>query len=213
MLPKVESAGQVVALDLLLSQVEAEAGLPVGRTGVEVQIESALGLAHLSEICAASPRIEAVVLGPVDLAASLGMPMLTGGDVPEDYPGDHYHAVHLALVVAARVQGIQVIDGPYLRLDDPAGLAMRARRTRALGFDGKWAIHPDQVPALNAIFSPDPTQVARAEAILAALETAEADEGRGALRNEGEMLDEASRKMALAIVARAGRSDRVSPGR
>ena len=205
MLPKAESAAQVVALDLVLSQVEAEVGLAPGRTGVEVQIESARGLASVEEICAASPRLEAVILGPVDLAASLGMPMLTGGEAPSGYPGDHYHAVHLALLVAARVHGLQAIDGPFLRLDDDEGLAAFAGRTRALGFDGKWAIHPSQIATLNALFTPPPAQVARAEAMLAALDAAELDEKRGALRDAGEMLDEASRKLATAVLRRAGR--------
>ncbi len=205
MLPKVERAAEVVALDLVLSQVEAEAGIEVGRTGIEVQIESARGLEQVREICGSSPRLEAVVLGPVDLAASLGMPILTGGGAVEGYPGDHYHAVHLALLVAARSAGIQVIDGPYLKLGDPEGLERLARRTRALGFDGKWAIHPDQVPTLNSVFSPDPEQVERAEAILAALDRGESAEHRGALRENGEMVDEASRKMALATLARARR--------
>jgi citrate lyase subunit beta/citryl-CoA lyase len=203
-LPKVETPGQVAALDLLLAQVEAEAGLQPGHLGIEVQIESALGLQHVREICEASPRTEAVVLGPIDLAASLGMPMLNGGDDP-DYSGDRYHTVHLALLVAARVAGIQVIDGPYLRLGDLAGLELLARRTRALGFDGKWAIHPEQVGTLNAVFSPEPAEVERALSILAALDAGSEREGRGALRDGGEMLDEASRKVALVVVARARR--------
>lgn len=204
MLPKAEQVGEVVALDLLLSQVEVEAGLAPGRTGIEIQIESARGLANADELCGASSRIESVVLGPVDLAASLGMPMLTGGDVPDGYPGDHYHAVHLAILVAARSHGIQAIDGPYLRLDDLHGLRLLGGRTRALGFDGKWAIHPSQIDVLNELFTPDAAQVARAKEIISSLDAAASGDGRGALRNDGEMLDEASRKMALAVLRRAG---------
>jgi citrate lyase subunit beta/citryl-CoA lyase len=212
MLPKVGSAGEVVALDLLLSQVERDAGLPPGHVGIEVQIESAAGVAAVREICAASARLETVVLGPVDLAASLGMPQLTGGADLDGHPGDHYHHVLMELLVAGRANALQVIDGPYLSLDDEDGLRTIARRRAALGLDGKWAIHPDQLEVINEVFSPSPEALARAEAILEALDEAAATDGRGALRHGGEMLDEASRKLAERLVARGGGSVRPRRG-
>ncbi len=203
MLPKAGSPGEVVALDLLLSQVEQDAGLPAGHVGIEVQIESAAGLGALSEICAASPRLETVVLGPVDLAASLGMGVAAGRGDLAGYPGDHLQPVLLQLLVAGRRNGLQVIDGPYLALEDPEGLLSIARRRAALGLDGKWAIHPDQLPLINEAFTPRPEEAEQARGILALLDEAAAAEQRGALRRGGEMIDEASRKLALRVVARA----------
>jgi len=202
MLPKAESAAQVVALDLVLTQVERECGLPPGRTGIEVQIESAEALAHVGEICRASRRLEAVVLGPADLAASLQMPTLTGGEPSPRYPGDVFHFALASILVAARAAGIQAIDGPYLRLGDFEGLRVLAERSFALGYDGKWAIHPDQVPVLNEVFTPSQEDFDRAHDVVVALDRAAAVDGRGAVRFAGEMIDEATRKMALKVVAR-----------
>lgn len=212
MLPKAGSPGEVAALDLLLTQVERNAGLDPGHVGVEIQIESAAGLSRVREICAASPRLEAVVLGPVDLAASLGMPLATGGGDHPDYAGELYHHVLGELLVAGRAAGLFVIDGPYLAIEDREGLTAVARRRAALGLDGKWAIHPDQLEVLNEVFTPTPEQLERAEAVLAALDDAAAGEGRGAVRHGGEMLDEASRKLAERILARAGTGGRRVPG-
>ncbi len=206
MLPKVASAAEVVAADLVLAQLEHEVGLADGHIGLEVQIETVTALRDVDGICAASPRLEAVVLGPADLAASLGIPSLVGGAPLAGYPGDHFHAVLLALLVAGRANGIQVIDGPYLNLSDEAGLREMATRTAALGFDGKWAIHPDQLPVLNEIFSPSREAFDAALAVISALDEGAAHEGVGALRHRGEMIDEASRKMAAQVVARGRRA-------
>ena len=116
MLPKVQSAAEIVALDLLLTQVEKKAGLPVGHIGIEAQIETARGLINVDEICAASPRLETIIFGPADFAASIEMPVLTGGvDIPE-YPGDHFHYVFSRILMAGRANGLQVIDGPFLKV-------------------------------------------------------------------------------------------------
>ncbi len=202
MLPKTQSAAEVVATDLVLTQVEAAAGLPAGHLGLEVQIETAGGLLHAADICAASPRLEAVILGPADFSASMGMPVLTGGVQIPDYPGDHFHFAYATLLMAGRAAGVQVIDGPYLNIRDLDGMADYCKRARSLGFDGKWAIHPDQVAALNTAFSPTQGQFDRAHALLAAYAAATDVEGRGAVRfGADEMIDEASAKMAHKIVS------------
>jgi len=211
-LAKTANAGEINALDLLLSQVEREAGLDVGHVGIEPLIESAEGFAKVTEICAASPRLEAIAIGPGDLAASLGMPMATVGDVVENYPGDHYHYVYVAVLVAARTHGIQAIDGPFLGLANLERLREMSLRSRALGYDGKWAIHPDQLATINDIFTPTDAEVERAQLILRTLDDAAANEGKGAVRHDTEMFDEVNRKMAHAVLSRAGKSPRPEPG-
>ncbi|MBO0894349.1 MAG: CoA ester lyase [Acidimicrobiales bacterium] len=206
MLPKVETAHEVVALDLLLGQVERNAGLPVGHVGIEAQIETARGLLRVEQICAASPRLEAVVFGPADFAASMEMPVLTGGVELPGYPGDHFHYAFSKILAAGRAHGLQVIDGPYLKIRDLDGLRHYCERTALLGFDGKWAIHPDQVPVINEAYSPTKERFDQAVALLEAYEAATADERRGALRLGDEMIDEASAKMARKVKERGERA-------
>jgi citrate lyase subunit beta/citryl-CoA lyase len=207
MLPKVSRAAEVAALDLLLSQVEANCGLPLGHIGIEAQIESAQGLLAVEDICAASPRLEAVVLGPLDLAASLGMPSQAGGMLIPEYPGDYFHYVFVKILAAGRAHGLQVIDGPYVKVRDPEGLVETARRTQVLGYDGKWSVHPDQIAVINELFSPTAEQFERAAAILEAYEaTLDGRERRGALLLGEEMIDEATAKMARSLVARGERA-------
>jgi citrate lyase subunit beta/citryl-CoA lyase len=203
-LPKVESADDVAFLDRLLSQIERARSWDVGRIGIEVLIESAAGLQQVDAIAAASPRLEALIFGPGDLSASLGLGQLTIGTPDTDYPGDVWHYALVRLLVAARTNGLLAIDGPYAAFADLDGLERSARRTATLGFDGKWVIHPSQIDIVNRAFSPDPAVYARAEGILAAYRQATEGEGRGAVRFEGEMIDEATRKMAEAV-ARRGR--------
>ena len=201
MLPKVETPGDVHFADRLLAQLEAELDLPE-RIGLEVQIESPLGLMHVEAIAASSPRIETLIFGPGDFAASTGMPELSVGAVDGDYAGDQWHYVLWRILVAARAFGLQAIDGPYAQIRDADGFRQVSRRSRTLGFDGKWALHPDQIELCNEIFSPSPEEFDRASRILSAY--AEATDGRrvGAVMFEGEMIDEASRKMAEQVVAR-----------
>jgi citrate lyase subunit beta/citryl-CoA lyase len=206
MLPKVENAAQVVAMDLLLTQVESNSGLPVGHIGIEAQIETARGLINVEEICAASPRIETVILGPVDFSASIGMPSLAGGLLIPEYPGDYFHYVFMKILVAGRANGLQVIDGPYVKVRDPDGFREYARRTQILGFDGKWSLHPDQVPILNEVFSPTPAQFDRAWQVLDAYREATEGDRKGAVMLGDEMIDEASRKVAVTLVARGERA-------
>lgn len=206
MLPKVQSASDVKALDLLLTQVEINAGLPRGHIGIEAQIESTLGLINVEEICAASPRLEAVVFGPADFAASMEMPVLTGGVQIDQYPGDHFHYVFSKILMAGRANGIQVIDGPYLKIKDLDGLRNYCNRTVHLGYDGKWALHPDQVTAINEIYAPTQEQFDKAIDILRAYKEATEVELKGAVMFGDEMIDEASRKMALKFVSRGERA-------
>src|SRR5438067_12592602 len=132
MLPKVQSAAEIVALDLLLNQVEENAGLPHGHIGIEAQIETTRGLINVEEICAASPRLETIIFGPADFAASMEMPVLTGGVQIPEYPGDHFHYVFSKILMAGRANGLQVIDGPYLRIRDTDGFRDLSMRTRML---------------------------------------------------------------------------------
>src|ERR1700674_3876916 len=206
MLPKVQSAAEVVALDLLLTQVEINAGLPPGHIGIEAQIETARGLINVEEICAASPRMETIIFGPADFAASMEMPVLTGGVQIPEYPGDHFHYVFSKILMAGRANGLQVIDGPYLKVRDSDGLRDYAMRSRILGYDGKGALHPDQVAVLNELYSPTQEQFDHAWDILDAYQKATEDDRKGAVMFGDEMIDEASRKMATKFVTRGERA-------
>ncbi len=202
-LPKVTGPGPVIWLDVLLSQVELAAGLPPGRIRIEAQIEDAAGLAAVDQIAGASPRLAALVFGPADFMASLGMRSLRIGAQPDGYVGgDAFHYAHLRILVAARTAGLQAIDGPYAAIEDIAGVASAAASVAALGYDGKWVLHPDQIDPVNAAFSPGQDEYDRAERILEAYEHATAVRQRGAVMLDGEMIDEASRKLALVMAAR-----------
>ena len=204
MLPKVRTPGDVEMTAKLLSQIELAHGLVIGRIGIEAQIEDATGLLACEAIAAASPRMETLIFGPGDYSAAVGIPITTIGAAPDGYPGDHLNYVYTRMVVAARAAGIQAIDGPYGNIKDEDGLRARARLARALGLDGKWTIHPGQIDVVNEVFSPAPEQWKRAESMLAAYEAAHRA-GAGAAMFEGEMIDEANRKMAERI-ALAGRA-------
>src|SRR2546421_6289825 len=206
MLPKVQSGAEVVALDLLLTQVEANTGLPLGHIGIEAQIETARGLINVEEICAASPRLETIILGPVDMSASMELPSLSGGLQIPEYPGDYFHYVFLKILSAGRANGLQVIDGPYVRVRDPEGFRRFAERTRILGYAGKWALHPDQVTILHEVVSPTQEQFDRAWDIVEAYQQATEGDRKGAVMFGDEMIDEASRKMAIKFVSRGQRA-------
>jgi citrate lyase subunit beta/citryl-CoA lyase len=206
-LPKVTEAAHVQALDLLLTQLELTHGLPVGRIGIDAQIENAAGLRNIDAI-AAAPRVQALVLGPADLIASLNMRTLVVGEQPEGYDvGDAYHHVLMTILIAARAHGVSAIDGPYLKVRDVEAFRRVAGRSAALGFDGKWVLHPDQIAPGNEIFSPAQDEYDHAELILEAYQwhTSKAGGARGAVMLGDEMIDEASRKMAL-VVAGKGRA-------
>ena len=208
-LPKVSDVSHVHALDLLLGQLETTHGLPVGRIGIEAQIEDARGLTNIDAI-AAGPRVQALVLGPADLNASLNMRTLEVGEQPEGYDvGDAYHHVLMRILVAARANGIAAVDGPFLKVRDTDAFRRVAGRSAALGYDGKWVLHPDQIAAGNEIFSPRQEAYDHAELILEAYEwyTSGAGGARGAAMLGDEMIDEASRKMALVIAGKGRAAD------
>ena len=183
-LPKVERADDVLWLDRFLAMLgERAAGI-----GVQALVETAAGLVRAPEIAAACPRVEALIVGYADLAASIGR---AAGDEPE-----RWMYAQESLLVAARAAGVQAIDGPFLGIRDEVALRRHAEHAQALGFDGKWAVHPGQVPVLNEVFTPASDELERAGAIVAALEDA------GVAEVNGEMVDEASRKQALQVLAR-----------
>ena len=206
MLPKVQSAAEVVALDLLLTQIERNCGLPVGHVGIEAQIETARGLINVEEICAASPRLETIIFGPADFAASIEMPVLTGGVAIPEYPGDHFHYVFSKILIAGRANGLQVIDGPFLKVRDQDALREFSMRARMLGYDGKWALTPDQAVVLNEVFSPTQEQYDHAWDILEAYRIATEEDHKGSVMFGDEMIDEASRKMATKFLTRGERA-------
>jgi citrate lyase subunit beta/citryl-CoA lyase len=215
LLPKVQSPEQVVALDLLLTQIERSLGLDVGRIGIEVQIENARGLLAVDAIAKASPRVETLVFGPADFMASIAMKSLVVGEQPAGYDvGDAYHHILMSILLAARANDKQAIDGPYLAIRDVDGFRRVAGRSAALGFDGKWVLHPGQVDAANEVFSPRQEDYDHAEDILDAYAwyTSDAGGARGAAMLGDEMIDEASRKMAL-VVAGKGRAAGMTRGR
>jgi citrate lyase subunit beta / citryl-CoA lyase len=202
-LPKVIGPLDVAWLDLLLTQIERATGLAAGRIGIEAQIEDAAGLAAVDAIAAASSRLESLVFGPADFMASLGMRSLTVGAQPAGYGlGDAFHYAHMRILVAARANGLQAIDGPFAAIRDLDGLKASAASAAAIGFDGKWVLHPGQVDVVNSEFSPSQADYDRAELIIEAYEYYTNVQRRGAAMLDGEMIDEASRKLAMVAAAR-----------
>ncbi|HEV3234206.1 MAG TPA: CoA ester lyase [Candidatus Dormibacteraeota bacterium] len=209
MVPKVDNVSHVHFVDRLLDQLEATLRLK-NRIGLELQIETAEGLVNVNQIAGASDRTETIIFGPGDFSANIGMPQLTVGAIDDRYPGDIWHHVNMSILMAARAHGHQAIDGPYAQIRDEAGLREVAMRTYLMGFDGKWALHPDQVAALNEIYSPTLESYERAVGILEAYRKATEEDKLGAVMYGDEMIDEASRKMAeqLAIKGRAAGLDK-----
>jgi citrate lyase subunit beta/citryl-CoA lyase len=201
MIPKVQHAHEVLFVDHLLRMTEVNRGLD-GRIGIEAQIETALGLQNITEIAHSSDRLETLIFGPADMSASLGVPAVTVGTPTPDYPGDAWHWVLETILVAARAAGLQAIDGPYLLIKDLDGLRASATRAQALGYDGKWAPHPTQVEVLNEVFTPPQEIYDKAEAILEAYRISTEKDEIGAVMFGNEMIDEASRKMALRLAER-----------
>ncbi len=217
MIPKVGTAADIYALDMLVTQIEQATGRRK-RIGFEILIETALGMQNVHEIAAASKRNESLHFGVADYAAStkakttnIGGPNRLYGvltDKPEGegardfFWGDMWHYATARLVVAARANGLRPVDGPFGDFSDGEGFTAQANRAAVLGCEGKWAIHPSQVPLANDLFSPSTAEVAQARRIIAAMEEAQAS-GRGAVALEGKLLDIASIRQAKVMVQKA----------
>ena len=201
LIPKVGVAADVYMVDAMVSQIEEACGL-TERIGIEALIETTLGMANVEAIAVSSPRLEAMHFGVADYAASCRARTTNIGGLNPDYPGDQWHHVLSRMLVACRAYGLRPIDGPFGDFNDPDGYVDGARRAAALGYEGKWAIHPSQVALANEVFSPPAAEVDRARRILAALDEAAA-EGRGAAQLDGRMIDAASARMAENVVAQA----------
>lgn len=208
-IPKVDRPEDVYVVETLLKQIEMAKGF-TNRIGIEVQIETALGCVHVNAIAACSARVEAILYGPGDYAASLQMPMDAIGalDASDDlYPGHRWHAIMHSVVVAARAYGKRCIDGPFAAYRDPDGLTKVSEIARVMGFDGKWAIHPSQIAPINRVFSQPEQQVMWAQRVLDAYEDA-MRAGKGAITVDGKMVDAASLRVARAIVAKSALATR-----
>jgi citrate lyase beta subunit len=198
LIPKVGVPADVYLVDALLTQIEEARKIP-HRIGIDVLIETALGMANVEAIAQSSPRLEAMHFGVADYAASCRARTVSIGGLNPDYPGDQWHAALSRMIVACRAYGLRAIDGPFGDFKDPDGYTASARRGAALGIEGKWAIHPSQIALANEVFTPPPREVERARRILEALEQA-AREGRGAAQLDGRMIDAASARMARVVV-------------
>ena len=205
-IPKVEKAADVQFVDLLVSQIELRMGLEK-RIALEASIETALGMLNVKEIAFASPRLEALVFGIADYGASLTMPSggLSGhGDAEEQYPGHRWHFPLSRVVMAAKAAGLAAIDAPYGDFKDSAGLKKSCQIAASLGYDGKWAIHPDQLKIVNAVFTPSDDDISLAQRILQAYRKAEAA-GKGATALDGKMVDGGSIRLARITYEKARR--------
>ena len=201
LIPKVGVAADVYMVDAMVSQIEEACGL-TERIGIEALIETTLGMVNVEAIAVSSPRLEAMHFGVADYAASCRARTTNIGGLNPDYPGDQWHQALSRMLVACRAYGLRPIDGPFGDFNDPDGYVDGARRAAALGYEGKWAIHPSQVALANEVFSPPAAEVDRARRILAALDEAAA-EGRGAAQLDGRMIDAASARMAENVVVQA----------
>jgi len=206
LIPKVSCAGDVHLVATLLSQIEAAMGLR-HRIGISVLIETAMGMVNVDEIASACPdRMEAMVFGVADYAASIQSHTTSIGGIDPNYAvgpdlGDQWHYPLSRIAVTARAHGLRPVDGPYGDFTDPEGYAASARRAAVLGYEGKWAIHPSQIPIANQVFTPHEHLIERTHRIIAAMREA-ASEGRGAVSLDGRLIDAASIRMAENLLAK-----------
>jgi malyl-CoA/(S)-citramalyl-CoA lyase len=198
LVPKVGTRDDVYLVDALLTQIETACGITTP-IGIEVLIETALGMANVEAIAQASPRLEAMHFGVADFAASVRARTVSMGGLNPDYPGDQWHAAMSRIVTASRAYGLRPVDGPFGDFKNTEGFLAAARRAAVLGCEGKWAIHPSQITLANEVFTPLAPEVERARRILRALDEAARD-GRGAAQLDGRMVDAASARMAQNIV-------------
>jgi citrate lyase subunit beta/citryl-CoA lyase len=208
--PKARTARDVWWFDVLLTQLESKLGLQK-RIALEVLIEEAEGLLNAAEIARASDRLEAIIFGAGDLSASLHSRVDGNFDPVSDYPGEFWHFARVQILAAARGAGIDAIDAPYPAYKDPDGYRRAAGHASLLGFDGKWAIHPGQVPIANEVFAPTDAEVAEAEESIAVYRQSEA-EGVGAIGRDGKLVDAAHMRLAANVLYKAGLVESESPG-
>jgi citrate lyase beta subunit len=198
MVPKIQRPEDLHVVATLLYQIELSVGLEPGGIKIEAQLESAEGLVNVDGIARATQRLTALHFGPGDYAASVRMPQRSVGTMDEwdeVYPGHRFHYAMHRIVVAARAAGLRAVDGPVADHRDEEGLRESCLAARALGFDGKWCIHPAQIETVNDVFSPTEEEVEWARKVVQAYEEANAA-GRGAISVDGQMIDAASVKMA-----------------
>jgi citrate lyase beta subunit len=198
LIPKVGVPADVYLVDAIVTQIEMAKGI-THRIGLEALIETALGMANVEAIATSSKRLEAMHFGVADFAASCRARTVIIGGLNPDYPGDQWHAALSRMVVACRAYGLRAIDGPFGDFNDPEAYRAAAQRAAVLGYEGKWAIHPSQIPLANEVMSPPEKEVTRAKRILEVLAEA-AKAGKGAAQLDGRMIDAASARMAENIV-------------
>lgn len=201
LVPKVGVPGDLYTVECMVTQIEEVVGIE-HQIGLEALIETTLGMANVEAIAASCPRLEALHFGVADYAASCRARTVNIGGLNPDYPGDQWHASLQRMLVACRAYGVRAIDGPFGDFNDPEGFKDAARRVAAMGYEGKWAIHPSQIDLANEIMSPPAKEVDRARAVLAALDEA-AKQGKGAASLDGKMIDAASARMAENVVRQA----------
>lgn len=209
--PKARSARDVWWVDVLLTQLETKLGLqrPIA---LETLVEESEGLANAVEIARSSPRLEAIIFGAGDLSASQRARVDGNFDPVSEYPGDFWHYARFQIVTAARAAGIEAIDAPYPAYRDPEGYRRSAVHASLLGFDGKWAIHPDQVGIANEVFAPTPEEVEDARQAVEAYRSAEAG-GVGAISRDGRLVDAAHMRLAANTLHKASLRDGGRPPR
>jgi len=206
-IPKVKAPRDVWFVETLLDQLEAELGLEPGRIGLELLIEETEALARVEEIAGCSARLEALILGVGDLSASQGIRTGHIGESGDRYPGDMWHYARNRMIVAARANGLDPIDGPFANFRNPEAYRREAIWGATLGCLGKWAIHPSQVELANDVFAPTPDEVERARAVVDAVRAAETS-GSGAANLNGMMIDAATARIFEVVLARAERTGR-----
>jgi citrate lyase subunit beta / citryl-CoA lyase len=207
--PKARTARDVWWFDVLLTQLEAKLGMSK-RIGLEVLIEEAEGLSNAAEIARSSDRLEAIIFGAGDLSASMHARVDGNFDPVGEYPGDFWHFARVQVLTAARGAGIDAIDAPYPAYQDPDGYRRSANHASLLGFDGKWAIHPSQVPIANEVFAPTPSEIADAREAIEIYRRSEA-EGVGAIGRDGKLVDAAHMRLAENVLYKAAMAEPSSP--
>jgi citrate lyase subunit beta / citryl-CoA lyase len=199
--PKARTARDVWWFDVLLAQLETELKMSK-RIALEVLIEEAEGLSNASSIARASDRLEAIIFGAGDLSASMRARVDGNFDPLGDYPGDFWHYARVQVLTAARGAGIDAIDAPYPAYQDLDGYRRSATHASLLGFDGKWAIHPDQVAVANEVFSPTPEEIADAREAIEIYRRS-AGEGVGSIGRDGRLVDAAHMRLAANVLHKA----------